>query len=445
MKKRIISFLLFLTFILTLSSVCFADNNSECELTFDITFEKNLLFNKYDVDLFLDGQKIARIDHGSTHTSTHSLSVGTHTIAFYKSMDSSIQYTNQISLDRDSIYKCTIRAEAKKIVLSDKIFKSISDDPIDNSNDFDIQELPDSTQEVNPSPTLAPPPSPEPGQTATPTLAPTESPIIISLEPIEPQPAEDSSDVSEPDNLILALSSPIPSVEDEAASRISLTEDDPILNFARKLDGIDGLTFDKGSRNRSVYYIQSLLANLGYLSSSIDGDYGNLTKDAITAFQKDEGLTETEYADIATQFLLVARSPKREVIQNAETVVITSDNYAIILWVDGTLYVGSVESGDQLVEGTYFYPSGDYYAGGFSSGMRSGDGIAHYANGDIYVGQWSQDKMNGSGKYFFGGYYSPETYEGNWTNNKMDGSGTYTLANGTVITGTWKNNKHVSW
>ena len=246
--------------------------------------------------------------------------------------------------------------------------------------------------------------------------------------------------------LFMVYSLMIPAYAEGTISRAGIEQEDTVLNYARSLDGIDGLTFDKGSYSNSVYYLQYLLSNLGYLDpSGIDGDYGKNTANAIASFQNDEGLKETGYADVATQFLLTVKSPYADFLEKTDTVTISSNNYAVILWNDGTVYIGSVDKANQMVEGTYIYQTGDYYAGTFSNGLRSGNGTAHFANGDVYVGQWNQDKMHGNGKYYYGGLNSRETYDGNWVNNKMDGYGTYTLSNGTKVTGTWKNNKHISW
>lgn len=46
-----------------------------------------------------------------------------------------------------------------------------------------------------------------------------------------------------------------------------------------------------GSRSEEVKKIQTALRDRGYFTSSIDGIFGTLTKNAVIAFQKDNGLT----------------------------------------------------------------------------------------------------------------------------------------------------------
>ena len=163
------------------------------------------------------------------------------------------------------------------------------------------------------------------------------------------------------------------------------------------------------------------------------------------SFQREAGLNVTDIANVATQFLLTVKSPYASITETTKSVIISSNNYAIILWNDGTIYIGLIYTNNQMREGTYIYQDNIYYAGEFQNNIRSGKGIAHYANGDIYDGQWDNDMMNGQGIYYFGGANATEKYSGHWGNNTMDGAGTYTLSNGSQVTGSWKNNKHISW
>jgi peptidoglycan hydrolase-like protein with peptidoglycan-binding domain len=48
----------------------------------------------------------------------------------------------------------------------------------------------------------------------------------------------------------------------------------------------------RGSSGPKVTQLQNQLASLGYYASSIDGDFGPVTQQAVTAFQRDHGLTQ---------------------------------------------------------------------------------------------------------------------------------------------------------
>lgn len=62
-----------------------------------------------------------------------------------------------------------------------------------------------------------------------------------------------------------------------------------------------------GRKGDAVQALQQKLIELGYLTGKADGDYGNMTLNAVSAFQKDAGLPQTGVADGDTQALLFAR------------------------------------------------------------------------------------------------------------------------------------------
>lgn len=68
----------------------------------------------------------------------------------------------------------------------------------------------------------------------------------------------------------------------------------------------------KGSEGSAVRKLQTRLADLGYLNSEIDGNFGNKTKTAVQLFQKTAGLEVTGIADEQTQIALFAEdAPKK--------------------------------------------------------------------------------------------------------------------------------------
>lgn len=70
-------------------------------------------------------------------------------------------------------------------------------------------------------------------------------------------------------------------------------------------------TLQKGSSGQEVSNLQQRLKDLGYLSGSADGSYGNQSAAAVSEFQTNAGLTATGIADEATQEALYAEdAPK---------------------------------------------------------------------------------------------------------------------------------------
>ena len=69
-------------------------------------------------------------------------------------------------------------------------------------------------------------------------------------------------------------------------------------------------TLSSGSKGDAVKELQQALKDLGYYRSTVDGKYGSGTKNAVKAFQKMNGLSQTGTADLETQTLLFQGKPK---------------------------------------------------------------------------------------------------------------------------------------
>ena len=70
-------------------------------------------------------------------------------------------------------------------------------------------------------------------------------------------------------------------------------------------------TCKPGDKGSAVKKVQQRLKKLGYLSGSVDGDYGNGTKSAVKAFQKRNGLKQTGTVNAATLKKLNSSSAKK--------------------------------------------------------------------------------------------------------------------------------------
>mmetsp|Transcript_168429 Transcript_168429/g.323691 ORF Transcript_168429/g.323691 Transcript_168429/m.323691 type:complete len:262 (+) Transcript_168429:103-888(+) len=101
------------------------------------------------------------------------------------------------------------------------------------------------------------------------------------------------------------------------------------------------------------------------------------------------------------------------------------------------------DAGDEpkpLRGGTFL---GYYTAGRRGCGEREqvddkSDGTFTYANGDIYVGQWKADKKHGRGAYSYA--KDGTKLVGEWEKGRII-SGKWIFPNGTLYSGTFKNNK----
>ncbi len=70
------------------------------------------------------------------------------------------------------------------------------------------------------------------------------------------------------------------------------------------------LSLSNGDSGTEIKALQQALAELGFLSGTADGKFGNQTESAVEAFQKKNGMTETGVADGVLQTLLYEGKPK---------------------------------------------------------------------------------------------------------------------------------------
>ncbi len=95
-------------------------------------------------------------------------------------------------------------------------------------------------------------------------------------------------------------------------------------------------TLQKGDKNASVKAVQERLKELGYYNNTCDGSFGNVTVNAVKAFQKKNGLTQDGKVNEATMKKLTSASA---IAANGKTVV-TEDKKEEVAD-DGTLKKGA--------------------------------------------------------------------------------------------------------
>lgn len=267
-----------------------------------------------------------------------------------------------------------------------------------------------------------------------------------------------TQNVSSDRNDSYSISFPLPKVADKGSS-ISITTFEPTKSpvptntptptpipeiSLLELSEIIGTEYASGSKGEEVKSIQKALIDLEYLpAGEADGQFGKKTAAAVSAYQKEKGIQINGKANIVTQYLLMKDVGLWK--ETSENILYGYDDFGLLLMNVGSFYLGSMENEHAYVKGTYYYPDGIYYAGEFEDNLRNGQGKSYFPNGDCYSGEWKNDVMEGKGIYHFGSEDSIERYDGNWENGTMTGEGTYYQADGSKITGTWKNNAHAGW
>ena len=154
---------------------------------------------------------------------------------------------------------------------------------------------------ITPAPTPMPTPTPTPTPTPSPTPEgmPAPQEIIIDI-PLDADEAADAAQAQVDD-------APGEGGDAADAEEASGFEPDGVVSdelFKMLTDG-SFITFREelstGSTGREVERLQCRLTDLDYLGTSIDGDFGGNTREALEYFQKRNGLPQTGVADEATQ------------------------------------------------------------------------------------------------------------------------------------------------
>ena len=91
----------------------------------------------------------------------------------------------------------------------------------------------------------------------------------------------------------------------DATAKINALTPKPAPAFRKTFDNTHESSFynthEKGSKGDEVKAIQNRLIELKYMTGTADGSYGNMTAQAVTDYQKVEGLKFTGVADSKTQ------------------------------------------------------------------------------------------------------------------------------------------------
>ena len=177
--------------------------------------------------------------------------------------------------------------------------------------------------EANPTPTPVPTPSPTPEP--TPYVAPGEMPIVIdhTLEPT-PSPTPEPTPY-EPDDEV----------------------DDELLAYFRTGEfAVYRQTVQSGDTGDEVTRVQTRLGQLGYLYNGADGEFGNLTLNALKYFQYRNGLDQDGIADEKTQSILFSSQAveSTEYVFPYKLIIDVSDQRVYVYQWTGTGYDNHIKT-----------------------------------------------------------------------------------------------------
>ena len=108
----------------------------------------------------------------------------------------------------------------------------------------------------------------------------------------------------------------------------------------------------------------------------------------------------------------------------------------ILIFQDGTKYIGEIHNNKITGKGKYIFPTGATYTGDLYNGLRDGYGIYKSLDGTSYEGYWKNGLKNGKGIMK---RISME-YNGEWLNGNINGLGKLKWDNGNIYEGYFNNN-----
>ena len=80
-----------------------------------VDFEENLMFSRYDVDVYLDASKIGTYTHGKGFSVSIPSGEGNHTIWFYEENDKSNSGSIELNISSDTTVKCHIECKRNQV------------------------------------------------------------------------------------------------------------------------------------------------------------------------------------------------------------------------------------------------------------------------------------------------------------------------------------------
>ena len=88
-------------------------------LYLDIRFEGNMFLDRYGIDLYLDNEKIASLQHGQSYGSTAEVTAGDHEIVFVSEEGSDVTVRRTVTVSEDTTFRCTVKTHGHYIELRD--------------------------------------------------------------------------------------------------------------------------------------------------------------------------------------------------------------------------------------------------------------------------------------------------------------------------------------
>ncbi len=97
-----------------------SENAVACKFFIDVRSEDNLLLNKYDISITLDGDEIGTVANGDEFTYLTTVMSGNHTLVFIQAGETSPKAIKNITLKEDMTYSCKLAHDKESIDILDE-------------------------------------------------------------------------------------------------------------------------------------------------------------------------------------------------------------------------------------------------------------------------------------------------------------------------------------
>lgn len=111
--------------------------------------DENLFFSKYDVDVYLDGEKITNIKHGENYVDIIEMSEGKHSLVFAKQNSSSIEGKVDFLIREDTKLSYVIYCKSDKIKVKEIVTENESTETKETNNSSEETKETESSENKN--------------------------------------------------------------------------------------------------------------------------------------------------------------------------------------------------------------------------------------------------------------------------------------------------------
>ena len=192
------------------------------ELVLDVTSDSNLLFSKYDMDVFLDEEKIGTVENGESLNKSVKALEGEHILTVNKHNDSGLADTYILKLEADTQIAFEVKHGRSEILIENV--------QVNEKEEIAARTVPASTPAPTPKPTPSPSPAPTPETTPETETITEPEPSVTPEATVQPEktPApEESAEPSETEPAAIPSESTAPVETEEPAEITKNAEEQP--------------------------------------------------------------------------------------------------------------------------------------------------------------------------------------------------------------------------